>query len=294
MIGERSPVWLVAMAALILAELAWRLGRTRGYDGRAAMTTLGLVAGGLPFAALNALVLGALFEAAARLAPYQFSLSDWRTWALGFVLVEFAYYWFHRASHRIRWMWASHAVHHSAEQLTLLSSFRLGWTNLFSAGWIFYVPLVFLGIPPLAIFGLLAANLRYQFFLHTEAVGKLGPIEWVLNTPAHHRLHHASNDCYIDRNYGGVIIVFDRLFGTLARECDGVEVRYGLTHRPATYNVPLVALREWREMFRDAAHARSLGQGARCLFGPPDSETPNSSPKHGAAQTVVRRTSALG
>lgn len=267
MIHERSPYWLAAMLALILAELAWRLGRNRGYDGRAALTTLGLVAGGLPFAALNAFVLGTLFEAASRIAPWQMPLGDWRTWAVGFLGVEFAYYWFHRASHRIRWMWASHAVHHSAEELTLLSSFRLGWTNLFSAGWIFYVPLVLLGLPPVAVFVLLAANLRYQFFLHTEAVGRLGPIEWVFNTPAHHRLHHASNDCYIDRNYGGVLILFDRLFGTIAHEVDGEVVRYGLAHRPATYGVLDIAFREWLAMAKAAA--RAPGKRWRILIGPP-------------------------
>ncbi|WP_342249003.1 sterol desaturase family protein [Sphingomonas sp. OTU376] len=257
------------MLALILAELAWRLGRNRGYDGRAALTTLGLVAGGLPFAALNAFVLGTMFEAASRLALWQLPLADWRTWGLGFLAVEFAYYWFHRASHRIRWMWASHAVHHSAEQLTLLSSFRLGWTNLLSAGWIFYVPLVLLGLPPAGVFVLLAANLRYQFFLHTEAVGRLGPIEWVFNTPAHHRLHHASNDCYIDRNYGGVLILFDRLFGTLAREVEGEAIRYGLAHRAPSYNVPGIALSEWWGMARDAVRMRGLDQVVRALFGPP-------------------------
>jgi sterol desaturase/sphingolipid hydroxylase (fatty acid hydroxylase superfamily) len=155
-------------------------------------------------------------------------------------------------------MWATHSVHHSAEQMTLLSSLRLGWTNLFSAGWIVYVPLVLAGFDPLLVFTLLAFNLRYQFFLHTEAVGRLGPIEWVFNTPAHHRLHHASNPAYIDRNYGGVLIVFDRLFGTLAKEVEGEPIRYGLAHRPATANPLTLAFREWRLMLGDMWRARSL------------------------------------
>jgi sterol desaturase/sphingolipid hydroxylase (fatty acid hydroxylase superfamily) len=268
---ERSPIWLAAMLALVLAELGWRLARGRGYDGRAALTTLALVAGNIPFALLNAVAVGAVFGFAAKVAPVQWPIGDWRTWAAGFVAVEFAYYWFHRASHRVRWLWASHSVHHSAEQMTLLASLRLGWTNLFSAGWAFYVPLVLLGFSPLVVVALLAFNLRYQFFLHTEAVGRLGPIEWVFNTPAHHRLHHASNTAYLDRNYGGVLILFDRMFGTLAQEQAGEPIRYGLAHRAPTANPIRLAFREWRAMLGDARRARSLRGLGRALFAPPGS-----------------------
>jgi sterol desaturase/sphingolipid hydroxylase (fatty acid hydroxylase superfamily) len=266
---ERSPLWLAAMLALVLAEAGWRIVRGRGYDGRAALTTLGLVLGNLPFAAMNATALSLVFGTAWLLAPVKLPAGDWPTWAAGFVMVEFAYYWFHRTSHRVRWLWVSHSVHHSAEQLTLLSSFRLGWTSLFSAGWAFYVPLVLLGFPPVIVFVLLAANLRYQFFLHTEAVGRLGPIEWLFNTPAHHRLHHASNDCYIDRNYGGVLIIFDRLFGTLAAERAGEPIRYGLANRPATRNAVRLVFREWAIMLADARRARGWRPKVRALFGMP-------------------------
>lgn len=269
MLHHRSPVWLATMAALVAAELVWRCASRRGYDGRTALTTLGIMIGSLPFALLNAVVLGGLFGWAARVAPVHWPLHEWRTWAAGFLLVEFAYYWFHRASHRIRWLWATHAVHHSAEQMTLFSSFRLGWTSLFSAGWIFYLPLVLAGFDPRLVFGLLALNLRYQFFLHTEAVGRLGPLEWVLNTPAHHRLHHASNAPYLDRNYGGTLIVFDRLFGTLAKERADEPIRYGLAHRAPIANPIHLALREWGGMLHDLASARDLRTAWRILFAPP-------------------------
>lgn len=267
--AERSPLVLVLMLALVLAEALWRVRSGRGYDGRAVWTTLGLVLGNIPFAALNALLLGMLFTATQQIAPIRLPIDDWRTWAAGFVAVEFAYYWFHRASHRVRWLWASHSVHHSAEQLTLLASLRLGWTNLFSAGWIFYLPLVLIGFDPRIIFTLLAFNLRYQFFLHSEAVGRLGPVEWIFNTPAHHRLHHASNDCYIDRNYGGVLILFDRLFGTLAGDIPGEAPRYGLAHRPPITNPIRLAFREWIAMFGDAARAGGVPACFRTLAGPP-------------------------
>jgi len=193
-------------------------------------------------------------------------------WKWVAVAVDFAYYWFHRASHRIRWMWASHSVHHSAEQMTLLASLRLGWTNLFSAGWVFYVPLVFAGLPPFVLIALLALNLRYQFFLHTEAVGRLGPIEWVFNTPAHHRLHHASNDVYIDKNFGGVLILFDRLFGTLAHQRADEPIRYGLAHRPATTNPIRLAFREWAMMLGEAHGARGLRAKATALLAMPEAK----------------------
>lgn len=269
---ERSPLWLATMLALVLAEAGWRLARGRGYNGRAALTTLGLVLGNLPFAAVNAAVLSLVFDAVQAAAPLHWRADHWATWAGGFLAVEFAYYWFHRASHRIRWMWASHSVHHSAEEMTLLASFRLGWTNLFSAGWVFYVPLIFAGLPPFVLVALLALNLRYQFFLHTEAVGKLGPIEWLFNTPAHHRLHHASNDAYVDKNYGGVLILFDRLFGTVAHEQAGETIRYGLAHRQMTANPIRLAFREWAMMLGEARSARGLGAKATALVAMPQAK----------------------
>lgn len=265
----RSPLWGATALVLVLAEAGWRLGRGRGYDGRAALTTLGLALGNIPFAALNALTLSLVFGVAGRVAPLHWPAGHWQTWAFGFMGVEFAYYWFHRASHRIRWMWATHSVHHSAEQMTLLASLRLGWTNVFSAGWIVYLPLVLIGLPPLVVVTLLTVNLRYQFFLHTEAVGRLGPLEWVLNTPAHHRLHHASNAAYIDRNFGGTLILFDRLFGTLGAERAEEPIIYGLARRPPTRNPVRLAFREWGGMLHDAVRATSVRGLARSLFAPP-------------------------
>jgi sterol desaturase/sphingolipid hydroxylase (fatty acid hydroxylase superfamily) len=256
----------------VLVEMAWRIGVRRAYSGRAVLTTLGLAIGGAPFAILSAVAIGLVFRAAWRITPIRLPLWDWRTWAAGFLAVEFAYYWFHRASHRVRWLWATHSVHHSAEELTLLASFRLGWTNLISGGWLIYLPLVLAGFPPELVAGLQALNLRYQFFLHTEAVGRLGPLEWVFNTPAHHRLHHASNDAYLDRNYGGVLIVFDRLFGTVATESPADPPRYGLAHRAASTNPLRVAFGEWGSMLRDAMQAPDWRSRIAALFAPPGAE----------------------
>ncbi len=265
----RSPLWIGTMLLLILVEAFWRLAKGKGYDGWGALTTIGLVIGNIPFSLVTAIAIGYFFGAAAHLAPFQWPISHWLTWCVGFIAVEFAYYWFHRASHCIRWFWATHSVHHSAEQITLLTSLRIGWTNLFSAGWVIYLPLILLGLPPFVLVVLLAFNLRYQFFMHTEAVGRLGPLEWVFNTPAHHRLHHASNSAYVNRNYGGVLIVFDRLFGTLAIEDAEEPIRYGLGGRRPTRNPVRLVLREWAYMIADASAARTLRSFARALFSTP-------------------------
>lgn len=139
-----------------------------------------------------------------------------------------AYYWFHRFSHTVRWLWATHAVYHSASEFTLPAAVRLGWTGLFSLGWLIYLPLILTGFPPLMVATLLAANLLYQYTLHTEAIDRLGPLELVLNTPSHHRAHHASDVPFLDCNFGGMLIIYDRLFGTFRRESDGGGLTYGL------------------------------------------------------------------
>lgn len=266
----RSPWLLLAMAVFILAEGWWRrrIAR-RGYDGGEARASLAIAFGNLFTGALGAAVLGGLFAAAARLAPLHWPLRDGRTWLAGFVAVEFVYYGFHRASHEVRWMWANHAVHHSPEEMTLLSSIRLGWTNLFSFGWLFFLPLVLLGFDPRMVFALLAIDLHYQFFLHTEAIGRLGPLEWVLNTPAHHRVHHASNPEYLDCNYGGMLIVFDRLFGSFRGERADVPIRYGLAHPLGSRNPFTLAFGEWRRLFAAMKSAATPRAALRIALGRP-------------------------
>jgi len=183
--------------------------------------------------------------------------------------VEFVYYLYHRASHTVRWMWATHAVHHTPEQMTLLSALRLGWTNVLSLGWLFYVPLILCGLNPIMLSALLAFDLHYQFFLHTEAVGRLGPLEWVFNTPSHHRVHHGSNAAYLDCNYGGVLIVFDRLFGTLRMQQPNEPIRYGLAHPLGTLHPLKLVFGEWRRLLTDLRAAPSLFRAIRIAVGKP-------------------------
>jgi sterol desaturase/sphingolipid hydroxylase (fatty acid hydroxylase superfamily) len=193
----------------------------------------------------------------------------------------------HRADHRVRWLWATHSVHHSPENLNLSAAYRLGWTARLSVAPIFFAPLVLLGFPPVAVGGALAANLFYQFWLHAPWMPRLGPLEWVLNTPAHHRLHHASNAEYLDKNFGGVLIVFDRLFGTFVAETPSIEIRYGLVQPPGSYNPFLIGLHEWRAMGRDLVRSRSWQEAFRAMFGPPIVTEPTSSRRPGTVQSLV-------
>lgn len=189
--------------------------------------------------------------------------------ALLFVGQEFCYYWFHRTSHRVRWFWATHAVHHSPNQFTLAAAYRFGLTGALSGTSLFYVPLIWLGFPPVAVFATLSLNLLYQFWLHTDWIPKLGWLEYVLNTPSHHRVHHASNPHYLDANYGGVLIVFDRLFGTLVVERSDMPCRYGLVKPLLTNNPFKIAFHEWLAMARDVWQAKSWRHRLAFVFGPP-------------------------
>lgn len=192
------------------------------------------------------------------------------TYALLFVLVDLAVYWHHRAAHRIRFLWATHAVHHSATRFNLSCAIRLGWTGVVSGIVLFYLPLALIGFNPVAVVGALALNLLYQFVLHTEHVPPLGPVEWVMNTPTHHKVHHASNPACLDRNYGGVFIVWDRLFGTFARAPEGEELRFGLVGDEGPSRNPLaIQFREWGRLSRDILAARSLKARLRVLFRAP-------------------------
>jgi sterol desaturase/sphingolipid hydroxylase (fatty acid hydroxylase superfamily) len=182
---------------------------------------------------------------------------------------EFCYYWFHRCSHRVRWLWATHAVHHSPNQLALAAAYRFGWTGRLSGTGLFFVPLVWLGFPPPVVFATLSLNLLYQFWLHVDWIPKLGILELVFNTPSYHRVHHAANAEYLDANYGGVLIIFDRLFGTSRVERDELPCRYGLVE-PLRSNNPLrIAFHEWIALARDLWAVRNWRHACRALFSPP-------------------------
>jgi sterol desaturase/sphingolipid hydroxylase (fatty acid hydroxylase superfamily) len=200
---------------------------------------------------------------------FEVPLATWWGPIALFVAVEFSYYWFHRLSHEIRWMWATHAVHHSPNELNILAAFRLGWTGSLSGQFLVYLPIIWLGFHPVAVGGMLALNLLYQSWIHTDLIGKLGWFDRVFNSPSNHRVHHASNPDYIDRNYGGVLIIFDRMFGTYVEERADEPCRYGLVQPLQSHNPLWIAFHEWVAMVKDVLSARSLREVVGYMFGPP-------------------------
>jgi sterol desaturase/sphingolipid hydroxylase (fatty acid hydroxylase superfamily) len=189
---------------------------------------------------------------AAMFAVWEFRLFDlgwgWQAWVAVLFLDDFAYYWYHRAHHEIRVLWASHVVHHSSQRYNLSTALRQTWTPY--TGLLFWVWLPLVGIHPILVLTSQSINLLYQFWIHTERIDKLHPsFEYVFNTPSHHRVHHGSQAQYLDRNYGGILILWDRWFGTFEPESE--PVRYGLTTNIETYNPLRVAFHEWAAIWRD-------------------------------------------
>jgi sterol desaturase/sphingolipid hydroxylase (fatty acid hydroxylase superfamily) len=193
---------------------------------------------------------------------------QWWAWVLLFFGDEFSYYWFHRVSHECRLFWASHVVHHSSERYNLSTALRQTWTGSFMS-FVFWLWLPIVGFAPVMIMAMKAISLLYQFWIHTELVRSLGPLEAVFNTPSHHRVHHGSNPRYIDRNHGGTLIIWDKLFGTFEPENPADPVRFGLTKNIETYNPVRIAFHEWVDLFRDAWRAPGGGNKLRYVFGNP-------------------------
>jgi len=227
---------------------------------------------------------------------YQYRLFElptaWWTIALLFVAQDFFYYFFHRAHHRIRWMWASHVTHHSSERLNFSTAFRQSLTYPVSGMWVFWLPLAFLGFSPPHIIVVVAINLGFQFFVHTQAFGRLGWLEKVFNTPSHHRVHHARNPGYIDRNYAGVLIIWDKLFGSFVEEDPAVPCEYGIVKPMRTHNPITLTFHEWRDMLRDAARPQPLRARLGQLFGPPErahAQAAAAPPPAGAAAATPPR-----
>lgn len=192
----------------------------------------------------------------------------WWAWILLFFGDEVSYYWFHRTSHEVRIFWASHVIHHSSQRYNLSTALRQTWTGGFMS-FIFWLWLPIVGFPPAMILTMNAISLLYQFWIHTELVRSMGPLEKVLNTPSHHRVHHGANAKYIDRNHGGTLIIWDKLFGTFEPEDPNDPVNFGLTKNINSYNPLRIAFHEWIDIARDVRRARGWRNKLRFVFGNP-------------------------
>jgi sterol desaturase/sphingolipid hydroxylase (fatty acid hydroxylase superfamily) len=177
----------------------------------------------------------------------------WWVWVIAFVLYDFCYYWNHRLGHEMNILWAAHVVHHSSEEYNLTTALRQSGSNFFI--WIFYLPMAILGFDPLVLITVGSLNLVYQFWIHSRHIPKLGWYEWVFVTPSNHRVHHAQNQIYIDRNYGGVFIIWDRLFGSFQEELDDDKPIYGIRKAVKSWNPLWANVHVYSQLFKDCLHA---------------------------------------
>lgn len=236
----------------VLVEMAWAYRKApEAYEPRDTLTSLGLGLGNTVATLLTGGVVAGI-----AMWLYQFRVAElgwaWWVWALCFVLDDFNYYWYHRAGHRVRWFWAAHVNHHSSQHYNLSTALRQPWTSLFAVSFVFRIWPVLLGFHPLMIVFVGSVNLIYQFWIHTETIHRMPRwFEAVMNTPAHHRVHHAVNPQYLDRNFAGVFIVWDRLFGTFQPEIDGVRTHYGIVRQLGSFNLLWASFHEWIGILTD-------------------------------------------
>jgi sterol desaturase/sphingolipid hydroxylase (fatty acid hydroxylase superfamily) len=262
--------FLPALVLAIVAEAIVYRRRHAGFPWRDGAVSLAIAAGHLLSGVVTATVItGGLALVVWHWRVATVDMGRWWNVLLLFLLIEFAYYWYHRMAHEVRLLWGSHSVHHSPEVLTLTAAFRLNWTPILSGSWLFFLPLVWIGFPPAWVFGMVSASLLYQFWLHTTLVPRLGWLEGILNTPSAHRVHHASNGPYLDRNYGGVLMIWDRIFGTYTPEDDAVPLRFGLVHPSGSHNPFVIVFAEFRGMLRDVLGARGWRDRLGFLFRRP-------------------------
>lgn len=193
----------------------------------------------------------------------------WWSWIILFFLDDFIFYWHHRLSHEVRILWAAHVNHHSSEYYNLGTALRQSWTEQIYK-FIFWAWLPLIGFSPIMILTIIAINIIYQFFPHTEYIKKLPrAIEFIFNTPSHHRVHHASNIRYLDRNHAGVLIIWDRIFGSFQEENDAEKPVYGITSNIKTYNPVRIAFHEFVDIFKDVVRAPGLLNKLKYVFMPP-------------------------
>lgn len=258
-------------ALLIAVEVYFTVRHTQEeHDRKDTWTNIALGFGsvgfGFIFGFIQAFFYNGIYE---NLAPFQIPMTAWWAWIILLFADDFAYYWFHRISHESRFFWNFHVVHHSSNQYNLSVAVRQSWFSGL-AHWIFYLPLAFFGFPLWAFATMHGFNLIYQFWIHTKHIKNLGFLENILNTPSHHRVHHGVNNDYLDKNYAGIFIFWDKLFGTFVGENE--KVRYGILKPLKSYNPLWINSHGWFEMLAAMKQKKTFSGKLRCVFGAPDME----------------------
>ena len=258
------PFFIITVIIEIILTVKIRLEE---YEFKDAATSIAMGLGNVILGLISKSLVLAVF-----LFFYKFRLFTlpfaWWSWILVLFAEDFCYYWFHRTSHENRLFWASHVVHHSSLKYNLSTALRQTWSGSFYS-FIFWIPLILLGFHPVMVLVQISVSLLYQYWIHTELIQKLPNwYEAVFNTPSHHRVHHATNPQYLDRNHAGIFIIWDRLFGTFEPEIE--KPVYGLVKNINTYNPVKVAFNEWIQMFKDAfASKTSFSNRLKYLVKPP-------------------------
>jgi sterol desaturase/sphingolipid hydroxylase (fatty acid hydroxylase superfamily) len=266
-----SPtVFAVPFFAALIAGEAWWASRHHSEEYNDKKDTWGNI-----FLGFGSVVWGSVFGLGTLyiyticydLAPVKLRADAWWTWVALFFIDDLAYYIFHRVSHESRLFWNFHVVHHSSEHYNLSVAVRQSW---FSGilHWLFYAPIMLLGFAPWMFALMHGFNLIYQFWIHTKFIKTLGPLEYVLNTPSHHRVHHGVNEGYLDKNYAGVLIIWDRMFGSFIDETE--EPRYGIIKPINSYNPLWINTHGWFEMWQAIKRQKALIPKLKCIFASPN------------------------
>lgn len=269
----RDPVALAVPAFALLLTIEWIAaakledGERGGYSGRDARASLGMgLVSIATTTAWKALALIGYTAIYVYIAPWHLPADAWYTWVILILGVDLLFYGYHRIAHRTRLIWATHQAHHSSEYFNFATALRQKWNN--SGEVIMWLPLPLLGMPPWMVFVGFSINLVYQFWVHTERIDRLPrPFEYIFNTPSHHRVHHGRDPQYLDKNYGGILIIWDRLFGSYADEVE--RPNYGLTKTVDTFNIWTLQTHEYRNIARDVAASRSWKERVGYIVGPP-------------------------
>jgi sterol desaturase/sphingolipid hydroxylase (fatty acid hydroxylase superfamily) len=272
---------LVFFAITMIGEALWaevhrnrRRDNGTHYKGYTVDDTLGSVGLGVGNVFISAAIRGgmvALWAVLYRFRVFDLPTGAWWVWLLLLFAEDACYYWYHRTSHVVWLLWAGHENHHSSEHYNLSTALRQSWTSPLLAI-PFWLPLPLLGFPPSMILVMRGVSLMYQYWLHTEWVPKLGWFELVFNTPSHHRVHHATNARYIDKNHAGTLIIWDRMFGTFDVEEETIE--YGTTAPPHSTNPFVIATHEWRALIATMIASGSIRGAISVAFGPPRAPLP--------------------
>ena len=256
--------------ALIVGEFIYSYIHKKGYYKKEdTLASIGLLAGNVAVSLLTkgSILLLYIYFYQFRLFTINDLLPVWAVWALTFVVIDFVYYWYHRCSHRVRFLWAVHMNHHSSEEMNYVVSLRQAWFGPISKiPFFMFIPLV--GFDPLITLVAGVASTLWGVLGHTQWINRLGPLEYIFVTPSSHRVHHGSNECYLDKNYGNFLIVWDRMFGTFAEEKE--KVKYGIRENVKTFNPLKITFRVWFQISDDFTKSKTLKNKFLSIFGRPE------------------------